>query len=184
MNWFIDHPDDLVVIKEIEDPNLSDRALAITAGAFLDDRLESRIRSRMISDKTVVEGMFKKSGPLSSFHSRIELGYLLSLYSDEIRRDLHRVRKIRNDFAHFANPISFEVGHLRDLALAITIINKLEPTDGWLHGHTELKYATVLLGGPERVPENARDWFRLSVRYLFTILSFLPTEIAFVGPEF
>jgi DNA-binding MltR family transcriptional regulator len=52
--------------------------------------------------------MLNGNGPLATFSSRIGVAYLLGLLPSVIRRDPHLIRKIRNDFAHSAEPLSFQ----------------------------------------------------------------------------
>jgi hypothetical protein len=48
------------------------------------------------------------NAPLGTFSSRIEMSYRIGLISVKFTRDLHLVRKIRNDFAHNIHGCSFE----------------------------------------------------------------------------
>ena len=77
--------------------------------AFLDSELENLLRSIVVDNPSVTNYIFGQSCPISSFSARIDLSYLLGLISPSVRRDLHLVRKIRNDFAHMHHPATFEL---------------------------------------------------------------------------
>src|SRR5262249_32748525 len=47
------------------------------------------------------------TGPLATFSARIDMAYLLGLIPDNVRRELHLIRKIRNDFAHSSENLDF-----------------------------------------------------------------------------
>jgi hypothetical protein len=44
--------------------------------------------------------MFRPSGPIGAFSTKISLGYMIGLYSLNAMRNLERLKDIRNDFAH------------------------------------------------------------------------------------
>lgn len=97
----------------------SDRGCGLMAGAYLDDRLGDLISKTFIDDKNAAEEMLGVNGPLGTFSSRIDCAYLLGLIGPDARRDLHLIRKIRNDFGHKVDPINFEyapiAGRCREL---------------------------------------------------------------------
>lgn len=86
----------------------TDRGCALMAAAYLADQLERLLRHTLVDDQAAVDELFRHLGPLSSFSGRIELCYALGLLPAEARRDLHLVRKIRNDFGHVAKTLTFE----------------------------------------------------------------------------
>jgi DNA-binding MltR family transcriptional regulator len=86
----------------------TDRGCALMAAAYLDSELEQLIRKYLVDNETVKSELFAHSGPLGSFSSRIDMAYLLGLIGPKGRRDLHLIRKVRNEFGHVARPISFD----------------------------------------------------------------------------
>jgi len=92
-----------------------DRSAAILAEAFLEDRLTKAILARLKEDKIVVGEMFKGYGPLASFKAKIDLAFLMSIIETPMHVNLHRIRKIRNRFAHRLEAHDFEVPIIRDL---------------------------------------------------------------------
>jgi hypothetical protein len=86
----------------------SDRGCGLAAAAYLDSELARLLRGYLVDDKKVLDGLFDASGALSSFSSRIDLAYLLGLIPPIAARDLHLIRKIRNEFAHIPGNLTFE----------------------------------------------------------------------------
>jgi len=76
----------------------SDRACAIVSGSMLEAQLEQLLRKSMI-EKPPNE-LFSTYGPLSTFAAKIDISTAMGLISKSERSDLHRIRKIRNIFAH------------------------------------------------------------------------------------
>ncbi len=87
-----------ILLEEIE--NQSDRGAAIVGAAWLDEELIAAIKTKFIEDEKPTKNLFNGTGPLSSFSSKIELAYLLGIVNKNHYSDLHKIRKIRNEFAH------------------------------------------------------------------------------------
>ena len=74
----------------------------------------------MVSDAP--KSLFEGNGPFSTLSSKIDVAYALGLLSSEERRELHLLRKIRNEFAHAVDhEISFDSPKLRDWSRALAI---------------------------------------------------------------
>lgn len=86
----------------------SDRALAIVLSAILEDRLTSIIRFLMRRDTTIANELFKPTGPLGPFGTKIRLAYMLRIIEHTMYNDMFIVSKIRNKFAHDLSVDSFE----------------------------------------------------------------------------
>ena len=86
----------------------SDRGCALIAVAYLDESMYRLLRECLVSDDKVARAFMRPDGPLGSFSSRIDCAYLLGRISPTIHRELHLIRKIRNDFGHNSEPITFE----------------------------------------------------------------------------
>lgn len=85
----------------------TDRGCALMAASFLDSELELLLGQFVVDDSKVIEETFSQGKPIGTFSSRIDLAYLLGLIGKSTRRDLHLIRKIRNDFGHTHRPLSF-----------------------------------------------------------------------------
>lgn len=86
----------------------TDRGCALMAAAYLDYELEELLHKYLLDDPKATSNMLKNNGPLSTFSSKIEIAYLLGLIGKNTRKDLNLIRKVRNEFAHKSDPLSFE----------------------------------------------------------------------------
>jgi DNA-binding MltR family transcriptional regulator len=87
----------------------SDRAAAIVASSFLEDKLSEALVANLRPDTNVSKRLFKPTGPLAGLYNKADLAYLMGLISKPTCADVQTVAGIRNKFAHWAKPISF--GH-------------------------------------------------------------------------
>ncbi|MEM9420536.1 MAG: hypothetical protein AAGA25_16020 [Planctomycetota bacterium] len=79
----------------------TDRAAVILAASILDDLLKTVLSNRLVVNASGHDTLFDgPNAPLGSFSSRIELSYRTGVVSSTFARDLHLIRKIRNEFAH------------------------------------------------------------------------------------
>ncbi len=99
--------DDVIEFRNSLNPE-SDRGCALMAASFLDSELDLLLRQCVVNNHHVIDDIFGQSRPISTFSSRIDLSYLLGLIDSDTHRDLHLIRKIRNDFGHVHTPLSFE----------------------------------------------------------------------------
>jgi DNA-binding MltR family transcriptional regulator len=86
----------------------TDRGVALMAASFLEGELEDLLREYFVQDKVVINEIFSFNGPCGTFSSKINLTYALGLIGKQARRDLHLIRKIRNEFGHTATPLTFQ----------------------------------------------------------------------------
>ncbi|MBE8968698.1 hypothetical protein IQ277_21490 [Nostocales cyanobacterium LEGE 12452] len=86
----------------------TDRGCALMASAYLDSELEKLIKAKLVNNENVAKELFTQNGSLGSFSARINFAYLLGLISNTTKRNLNILRKIRNEFAHIASPLSFK----------------------------------------------------------------------------
>jgi mannitol operon repressor len=87
----------------------TERGLALTAAAFLDDILNELIQSLLLQNKGAEQLFHGSNPPLGNFGTRISAAFALGLISENEYRRVHLVRKVRNIFAHsvkasFAQP--------------------------------------------------------------------------------
>lgn len=85
----------------------SDRGCVLVSAAHLDEELKNLLRGFLVDPCAAADGLLSTSGPLGTFSSRIDMCAALGLLSPDACRELHLVRRTRNDFAHVADPISF-----------------------------------------------------------------------------
>ena len=89
---------------------MSHPGIAMALGARLEFVLTAILHSEMpnISGR-IDELLFEGYGPLSSFAAKIDVAFALGFISEEERRYLHAIKKIRNTFAHsVSTEINFE----------------------------------------------------------------------------
>ena len=98
----------------------SDRACVILAAAMLDQSLETLLKARLVPiskpDNDLFNGVY---APLSTFDARIDTTHRIGLISTNLCRDLHIIRKIRNDFAHNITGCSFEDSTVRSRVMEL-----------------------------------------------------------------
>jgi DNA-binding MltR family transcriptional regulator len=98
----------------------TDRGCAITSAAFVDEEIKRLLIARLVDEPDLVDGAFGRNGPLSSFSARIDFAFLLGMLSKSGWRDLHLLRRIRNEFAHFPDPLSFNDESIRSRCFEFT----------------------------------------------------------------
>jgi DNA-binding MltR family transcriptional regulator len=126
----------------------SDRACAVLGLATIDAFLESSLRAVMVSDAP--DELFEGTAPCATLSGKIELAFSLGIVSQEERRDLGLLRKIRNDFAHAVDhELSFANQRVSSRVAALTTPKLFE--------------GTVLLRGENDIP---RFRFELAVSIL------------------
>jgi hypothetical protein len=84
----------------------SDRGCALLGVAYIDEALGELLRANFVDDKAANE-LLDESRALGTLSARIIACHCLGLISPGFVRNLHLLRKIRNDFAHEVE-VSFE----------------------------------------------------------------------------
>jgi hypothetical protein len=158
MTWLLPDPSQRPIVDELEQQ--TDRGAAIIGAALVESllrqALESRMRVRTLLEKRTAKGLFGTMGPLSSFSAKIDLGLVLGLYSEDVRGDLHRLREVRNQFAHEEAPRDFAHPKIAEHC-----------TRFWLPYNL---FIVATRGGSSAVPEDARGRYILTVKLLVTLL--------------
>jgi len=108
----------------------SDRGAAIMGAAFLDDEIAGllaffmdpkRLDSKRKKESALEYQIFHGTGPLSSFAARINLAFALGYIDESEYWDLHIVREIRNEFAHFSYKLDFSTPEIHGLCRALKL---------------------------------------------------------------
>lgn len=99
-NWLESHSAFLNALQtEVKEDSLL--TLIMICAAHFDNQLLAILRSYLINDKEVIEGLFGgANSALANFSSRIHMSYGLGLVNKSEYRYLNAIRKIRNEFAH------------------------------------------------------------------------------------
>lgn len=96
----IDDERESAIFREMDKAN--DRSAAIVGGGLVEHALARAIMARLreLSDDEQ-RGLFEtERSLLSTFDAKIQLGYVLNLFSSPTCADLRAVKKVRNLFAH------------------------------------------------------------------------------------
>jgi DNA-binding MltR family transcriptional regulator len=117
---------------------LNDRARIILATAILDQHLQTALLSHFpiidTDSKNEMSELFEgDAAPLSSFSSRIRIAYALGIFGRRTKRDLERIKLIRNACAHSRLPVHFNDPAIADECAKLNALEhfrkkKLSPT--------------------------------------------------------
>ena len=104
----------------------SPRAVAVVAGAFVEDHLTRLIRHRLVkeaikSGETPLDQVLRPGGPLGDFGNKISLAYIMGLISAEAWKELDAIRFIRNGFAHKLDTNSFAIDRISSRCQNLTL---------------------------------------------------------------
>ena len=92
---------------------------AILGYVLVEHELDRLLRRRLQrKDDATWERLSEETGPLRSFHSKIELAHALGTIDEKTRKDLHIVRAVRNAFAHSKKLLDFDDNLIRAELLA------------------------------------------------------------------
>lgn len=87
----------------------TDRSSVILSASMLDEVLRVLLKTHLVPVPSSSDDLFEgATAPLAAFSSRIDFAYRLGLISKRLTRDLHLIRKIRNEFAHNITGCHFE----------------------------------------------------------------------------
>lgn len=95
-----------------------DRTIVIIGGTFLEMVLEHILQAFLPENEKEVSKLFEYNNALGNFSNKINLAYCLGLIDFKIKEDLHRIRKIRNEFAHDMYA-TFENQKINDLCTSL-----------------------------------------------------------------
>jgi hypothetical protein len=104
----------------------TDRGCALMAAAYIDSLLGKLLEAYLIEDAALVPALFGAYGPLGTFASRTDLAYGLGLINKQTRKQITHIRKIRVEFAHTYEPITFEYPPIRDRCRELTLSEKVD----------------------------------------------------------
>lgn len=155
--------------------NESDRGCVLVSAAYLEDTLETLLRTHLSSDtncvKKAVDPLFQTMGPLSSFSAKIKLVFALKLVNAGQFCDLEIVRKVRNNVAHSFDKATFSSQQIADYTSSLTssdrAIRKMNTEN--------ISFYKSLDGMPIQ-KEKLR--FTIAVAYLIGVLHSVTDEIA------
>ena len=113
-------------IKRIMDELATEtyRSAAIVGASLIDDSLQSAIAlilRPVADDNDTLDRLYGTRGIFASVAAKILAAYALKIIGPNSRRDLTQINKIRNQFAHDMNPLSFEDDHIKDRCKLLSV---------------------------------------------------------------
>lgn len=112
---------DWITQIHIEFGRESDRAAGIVAVAMLDEALHDLFAGRLLPPLKPANSLLEGNrAPIGTFSVRIDAAHQLGFISTEMARDLHLMRKIRNDFSHHAQQVTFDTPSAKDRVKELT----------------------------------------------------------------
>jgi hypothetical protein len=160
MTWITTGVPQEILRQVKEEMEGSHRATAVVGGAFVEEHLTHVLKSRMVKDAKVAEEMFASGRAFGDFGAKVDLGYLIGLYSKRAHKELTTIRRIRNDFAHQLELNSFDRDDIRDrcqnLTLSQSKVVNLTVFDSTRDDHEHRVLLT--LGEPNKERENDLPW--------------------------
>lgn len=98
----------------------TDRASVILAASILDDLLKVALCNRLSINPQSQDSLFDgANSPIGTFSSRIDLAYRVGVTSTQFSRDLHIIRRIRNEFAHSISGCNFNEPRVQNRVLEL-----------------------------------------------------------------
>jgi len=108
----------------------SDRACIIVAATMIDGALENLLRARLTPSASPQDSLLEgANAPISTLSARIDLAHRIGLLSAKFARDLHLVRRIRNDFAHNLNGCSFSDSGVQSRVMELKVSSGMAGRD-------------------------------------------------------
>ncbi len=108
--------------------NEGDRGFILVAAAYLDDLLAQLLARHLVDDMETRARLLGIGAPLAEFAGRINVAYMMGKLSDEDRRFLQALARIRNDVAHDLDVEVFGeamTGKIRSMPLAKTSVRSM-----------------------------------------------------------
>lgn len=115
---FFDEMDEMTKIRSNISKE-SDRGCILLSVSYLDNQLKKVIKNKLVNNKKIIEEIIETGKPLGTFSSRIDMAYLIGIISLEQRRQLHIIRKIRNECGHSYEDLSFDTSSIKDRVLEL-----------------------------------------------------------------
>lgn len=151
----------------------SDRAAALVGASLLEDQLESILRRYMIPHKNV-DSLFESNGPLATFSAKIDMAHCLGLVSGHVCKELHIIRRIRNDCAHTHQPVAFSDPATRSR------IESLPDLSFFLQGELQQTEEGRQLLKESRLSDPRRLW-EMAIGFLYSCLESYLRNVKYGG---
>ena len=104
----------------------SDRGAALVAASMLDERLQEILSNFFIDKPTSKELLSGFNAPLGTFSARASAAFSLGLLQENEFKEITLMRKIRNEFGHGWQSVSFESGRVAELCSQLPWLGPME----------------------------------------------------------
>ena len=106
-----------------EQAGLPARIVGLIFPVLIDRRLEALIKSRWQDDtpKKMLGDLLRDGGPLGNFKTKNQIAYAIGLYDEPMYKDINKIVKIRNAFAHKPGVRSFDDQPVCDFTKELTL---------------------------------------------------------------
>lgn len=122
----------------------SDRGATLTAAALLDESLRQILSAFLIDTSAKDKLLAGFYAPLGTFSAKIDATYCMGLIQENEYRELHIIRRIRNQFAHSWRGVSFQSGKVANLCDQLPWLGPIELEEG-SNLRSRFNFAVVIL---------------------------------------
>lgn len=99
----------------------SDRACVILTVSIIDELLTSALKIKLVPNHSSRDTLFDgANAPFSTFSAKIDLSHRIGLLSTQLCRDIHLIRKIRNEFAHNIEGCNFDDSRVKNRVIELS----------------------------------------------------------------
>jgi hypothetical protein len=153
-----------------------DRSAAILAGAYLEDRLMATIQAGLASRP-------QPNQPIKRLKFAAKIGFARSLgiYDDKTAQILHTLRKIRNEFAHNLDPITFNSPEIVSLSKSCFAVDRFRAfkteVDPDLERIPQLRDLIDAFSAMGNVPNIPRNAYLNTIKMMLLILELTKATI-------
>nr|WP_320115520.1 hypothetical protein [uncultured Desulfuromonas sp.] len=131
------------------------RGSVIIAAAEIEGQLEELLKNRFLLCCEDSDLLFDGgNAPIGTMSSKIELAYRTGCIGAKLRKSLHILRKLRNDFAHLSNEISFDTQSVKDRTRNLLKLNSEFVELIWRESRDEIFSAVGITESPK-----CKDYF-------------------------
>jgi hypothetical protein len=137
----------------------SDRSAVIILASLLESDLERAIIVRFQNaDKATIGLLTERDGALSSFYSKINLGYAMGLFGSAEQQEFDTIRRIRNAFAHSSYPLTLKSAEVSTELKKLGKISLRNPPDFGKMSKERSRFARQILALTEVIVQSMRAY--------------------------
>lgn len=155
----------------------TDQSCALVGTSAIDRYLQTALLTAFTHRPVkLVDELFNGPGkPLSTFSGKINLSLALGIITSDLSANLHKIRKVRNLFAHSDVPLQFDADPVKSLCLSLTQSNTAKDLT------PRVRFARALLDVSLYLNDEQAKRLARSRRQLQRQLKALDVERAFVS---